>query len=344
MLVMASFTAATEDPDSLSGIMLPGMVFRDLIFPLNPMDHRNLQVLSASRAEIGEPSYLLRISDLRVSVREQGTHKFNLQAQSAVYDIRSKTIKTANEFRASGLGLCMEGLGLCGKPADQVFDAGARIEIQVRQPVRKVPVSTRPEHVKFPAFRDAPSGPLKYAETDRMAVLELVQAFAGDLNTFMWCWRWVEKLDSGVEDTAAASLVLMAPGGGHVDFSRLDIQLAGPSLLLGARAVMISSEGIRFRQETSNGDTWIRMTGQGGIKTSMHNAQSEVVWIRSNTVVAISDKQVIQFEGGPLLVCRQGILLEAAENWQFVRVYANRRMVLSPGSWNVVGDINNPDE
>ena len=40
----------------------------------------------------------------------------------------------------------------------------------------------------------------------------------------------------------------------------------------------------------------------------------------------------------------QGIVLAATEDWQFVRVMANRRLVLSPGSWNVLGELNNVAE
>ncbi len=344
LVAMSCFATATEDSDSLSGIMIPGMIFSNLIVPLNPMDQQNLQVLRASRAEIGTPPHLLRISNLNVSVREQGVRKFNLQTQSAIYDFHSKTIKTADQFHANGRGLCMEGMGLCGNPADQIFDAGSRLEIQVGQPAQQTPFSPRPKPTEFPTFRDTSPEQSKYAVPDPMSALELVQTFAGNLSTFMWCWRWVDQFDTGVEDTAAESMVLMAPGGGRIDLGQLDIQLTGPSLLLGPRAVMLSSKGVRFRQESSNGDTWIRMTGQGGVKTSIHNAQSGMVWIRSDSVVAISDKQLIQFEGGPLQVWRQGILLEAAENWQYVRVYANRRMMLSPGAWNMVGDMNNPEK
>ena len=344
MVMLGSFASAADEAGALSGIMLPGTVFQDLMVPFNPLDRGNLRVLSAARAEIAEPASTLRISGLDYSVSEGGTIKFHLRAHTAVYDFLRKTVATTNGFNAGGGGLRFEGSELAGTPEDQAFDANGHLEIQIADARVSNPASWQAQAKEFPPFRGDLPAPAALGLPDPMALLVLVQEFSGNLATFMKCWRWVEKLDPAANGPNTANVVLVSPGGGQLDLRQIDIRLAGSSMLIGAHAVMISGEGMRFRRVTDNGNTLIRMTGQGGIKTWMHAPHAHEVWIRSNTFECVSDHQIMQFQGGPLIVCRQGITLVAAEDWQFVRILANRRLVLSPGSWNVVGELNNVTE
>lgn len=339
--IVISAASASEDSGAMSSIMRSGMIFKGLLLPLNPLDGLNLKVLSAARAEIGEPSYLLHLTDFQFSVHEQGVAKFTLLADTAIYDLRQTTIEANAGFLATGVGMRFKGSGLSGKPEDQVFKAVGELEIQLDRSVPFAPISERTKPVKFPQFHCDLLELSKFVPPDPMAPLEIVQKFANNISTFMKCWRWVDELDPCLHGLSATSAVLISPTGGLFDFKRTDFQTTGRSLLIGSGALLNSAGGIRSHHETSDGDQWIQMTGEGGIKAWMRASQSEVIWVRSNTYSWVSDQGVMQFEGGPIRVSRNGMVLAATEDWQFVRIFADSRIVLSPGAWNVAGDLTN---
>ena len=74
----------------------------------------------------------------------------------------------------------------------------------------------------------------------------------------------------------------------------------------------------------------------------MHPPKSKETWIHSDNFTYLSDQQIFQFKGGPLKIANNGLVLEATEDWQFLRVFANHRVVLSPGAWNMVGILEAP--
>lgn len=339
LAVAVSIASASETPCAMSEIMRPGMILEDLMFPLNPLDHRNLQVLSASRAEVREAPHLLWLSGLRFSVKERGISKFSLLADTAVYDFQQKTLDANDGFHANGYNLSFTGKSLSGTLENQVFTTDGYLEIQMPGLMPSAPARKSGNLLCLPPFHFDSSAQSILEPTDPMAPLELVGNFAGNLPTFVKCWKWMENSDRLPADARPASLVLISPAGGRFDLRRNDVQLTDPSLLIGPESVLVSNDGIRFRQETSDGDTWIRMSGKGGVKTWMHVPRSDVAWVRSATFDCVSDRKMLQFQGGPLVVCRQGIVLTAAESWQFVRVFSDNRIVLSPGAWNVVGDL-----
>jgi hypothetical protein len=164
----------------------------------------------------------------------------------------------------------------------------------------------------------------------------LVQDFAGDLATFLDCWKRVEDR---ADNRFGGTFMMMGRNGGQIDLERMEMRLDGRTAILGPRSVLVSSGGMRLCRETLNDEELIRMTGNGGVRTWIHPPKADETWIQSASFECVSDRRILQFEGGPLTVGRKGMILEASESWQFVRVFDGGRIVLSPGSWNMVGTM-----
>lgn len=170
-----------------------------------------------------------------------------------------------------------------------------------------------------------------------MTPIGLVQDFSGDLATFLDCWKWVE-------DRNPAAFTLMGHHGGEINLTRAEMDISGRSAILGRRSVLVSTGGMHLQRESLDGDELMRMTGQGGIRAWIHPPARDETWIHSGNFEYVSDRRILQFDGGPLVVSRGGMILVAGESWQFVRVFDGGRVVLSPGSWNVVETMNDSAE
>lgn len=172
-----------------------------------------------------------------------------------------------------------------------------------------------------------------------MTSLNLVQQFSYDLATFFKCWKWVDNPYRSRRGFPVEGFALICPKGGWLDLRRNELRLAARSAVLGPDTVLVSDDGIRCFQEEFDGNLMMHVTGGGGIKTWMRSPQSDETWIRSNTFDYVSDGSVLQFEGGPIVLKRKGVTLEATEGWQFIRIFDGHRIVLSPGNWNSTGTL-----
>ena len=334
-LASGSPASAADDSIALSGILRPGMIFRDLMLPLNRAGEPDVQIMSAEEAVIREPAHLLQITGLRFS-SGQASARFDLQAPTAVYDLKAKTIHASEGFRGNGFGFHYEGAALRGSPKTLAFDLSGIVEIQSAGLFPTIPSDGKPARENLSDCRQVLPGLYELRPDEGMTSVRLVQDFAGDLATFVKCWDHVEDPDPCRIGGGPAGLSLIGLEGGWMDLRQCRMHLTGRSALLGPRTVLTSSGGIRLREESPDGDSLIRVTGKGQIKAWMHPSKSIETWIRAESFGYVSDRQILQFKGGPLVVSRDGAVLEATENWQFVRIFAGGRIVLSTGSWNMV--------
>lgn len=326
---------AVADSGAFAGMMRPGMILRGLVYPLNPLSPDKSQVLRAAEVEILEPTHLLRIKDLRLTGGRQ-SGGFNLDAPAAVFDLKTKAIHAGNGFRAVGLGLHFAGAALSAELKSQSYQVGGRFEIQLSGLQPSVPLPNNMMEDRRSPFLPQASRPNGLASAEAMTSVGLVQDFAGNLATFLDCWKWVEARDG---NRFTGTFMLMGHQGGEIDLERMEMRLDGRSAILGPRSVLVSSGGMRLCRETLNGEDLIRMTGNGGVRTWIHPPKADETWIQSASFECVSDRRILQFEGGPLTIGRKGMILEASENWQFVRVFDGGRIVLSPGSWNMLGTM-----
>jgi hypothetical protein len=323
--------------EALSGIFQSGLVFYDLFVPLTPLNTRKTQTLTAVRAEVLVPPNLLETSGFHITVKEPNTSPFSFRSKTAVYDFKSGAIHASNGFSASSSGLNFEGVELWRESETPVFDAIGHLEVQLEKPASRL----SPDLITTgePAFHFGPLPVSRYELPNPMAPLELVQKFSGNLSSFLKCWRWTGAWDSTIDSSSESALAAISSDGGHIDLQKVEIQLAGPSAIIGRQAVLISAGGIQMHQENSDDYNLVRMTGQGGVQTWIHAPKSNELWIRSTRFDCVSDRRIIQFKGGPLTIGRRGAILTATEDWQFVRVFPNGRIVLSPGAWTSTGNF-----
>lgn len=335
--ITSVISPASDNNVALSAILRPGTMLRNLMLPLGPSDQNDQQVLRASTAEIREPPHLLRLTDLRMNGGKT-SDKFELQAVTAIYDLRTKTIQINQGFQANSNGFQFKGSGLKSKSMSQSFEISGHFEIQMKSliPTLKA-IPSDSCHIKsifkFPVRK--PSGIMSI---EPLTSLQLTQSFARNLPNFIKCWE-----SSGLENLSnfngqPAVLTMMGHRGGHIDLRQSAIHFDGQSAIMGSRSILVSRGGIQLTREMIENEGLMRIVGQGGIEAWIHTSKSEETWIKSNSFTYMSDRQLFQFEGGPLAVCHGGVILLATENWQFARIITGNRIVLSPGSWNTLGN------
>jgi hypothetical protein len=321
----------------LAQVMRPGITFRDLVYPIASPDSNGRQILYAARAEIRQTAHLLDITGLRLSeIRQNGG--FELDAAAAEYDLSARTLCTRGDFRASGSGAHCEGTELVGSLESRLFELRGRFKIY-SEPAIPAPfwLGSPPKITRSP-FLAPFFQPIQSVSAEVMTPFRLVRDFAGDLETFFDCWGCIEAADPA----HSPAITLMGRQGGEIDFRQMKMKFAGPSAILGPRSVLVCSGGMDARQEVENEGKPMRLVGQGGICAWMASPKSQETWIRSGSFEYVSDRRVFEFTGGPLLIGRNGMILQATETWQFVRVFNGQRIILSPGHWNTMGNLISP--
>jgi hypothetical protein len=153
---------------------------------------------------------------------------------------------------------------------------------------------------------------------------------------------------------ASSSWLLLSQSGGGFNLTKPEFKLAGNAALVSQGSILSTRTGIRWWREDAGGDDprssdpatkdgLTRIRGDGGVQAWMNDSKSadpKPTWIHADNFEYAADRRdVLQFQGGPLRFSRQGVIMEAAEEWQFVRLFAGMRIVLSPGSWNVLESV-----
>jgi hypothetical protein len=344
--MLSASSVAADLPARASGveqIMQPGMVFNDLIFPISPYRPEDGQLLRARKAEIGSTSLTMKLEGLRLTGKRTAGD-FDLETPVAVYNFKSKTLESASGFQATGFGLNFKGERLRGKLESRSFDVIGDFEIHMNQLSPQLPLYFPAHEGKMPLFEGSLLAKHRFTECRVKTSLTLIQDFAGDLCTFIDCWKRFEARPSGLGSNSPKGISIMGHDGGTIQLNDVEMTLAGLTAIIGPNAVLVASGGMRLDQESSEGGKLIRVIGQGGVRSWMQPSATGGTWIESARFEYVSDRQLLQFDGGPLRVGRGGTILVAAEPWQFVRVFEGGRIVLSPGRWEMGGNIQLLDE
>jgi hypothetical protein len=322
--------------EPIAPIFQPGLVFYN--FRVLPGTLK-AQDLTAARAEVQNPPNLLRITDLNLAERAQNPKPFKLHANTAVYDLESGVIQASDGFLANRGALSFEGRELWKETQNLIFDAIGHFEIQLAKstPLAAPPNRTRSSNLS--PFHFEPLTPFGAKLPHPMAPLELVQNFAQDLSSFAKCWRWTGAWGLSMCENSKNAIALISKDGGHVNLHRNQIQLAGPAAIIHRQLILISTGGVQISQEGLADENFMKLSSQGEIQAWMHAPGSDELWIRSNQFDCVSDPQIIQFMGGPIMVGSRGVLMSATEDWQYARVFPGGRIVLSPGNWNTTGSL-----
>lgn len=333
-------SAAEEPPArSLPQIFRTGLVFYDLVIPLNPLDHQGSQDIRAGRAEVQDPPNLLRISDLRASIRKEHENPLTIRANAAVYDFTSGGIHATDGFAVNHGELSFEGIDVWKKSPSMVFDATQHFEIQLTKPTRIMAPPAPKTRAPASPFHFDSAQSSRYDQPNPMAPLTLVQNFAADLSSFIKCWRWTGEWNADPESCPKNAMAFISREGGHIDLDQTQIQLAGPSAIVSRQAVLISAGGIQITKEETSDNACIRIKGQGGIQAWVHAQGSDELWIRSTKFEGVSDRQIVQHSGGPVMIGSRGAVLVATQNWQYVRLFPGGKVILSPGDWQSYGNL-----
>jgi hypothetical protein len=336
-LTISGTATSPEKATGFSSVMGPGMTFSNFILVLDPAGDGENQILRATKAEIRDISRWLHITNLRVCCGKD-VGKFELDAPAAVYDFTEKSILIQNGFSANGHGMHFEGCGLDGKLTSRKFDISGNFEIRTNAllPLK----APKAEHtMEVSPFEQSESLPFASALIEPMTPIRLLQNFAGDINSFL---KYLDRVEGGNifgQARPPASLIMTGHHGGHIDLQSVAMQLTGQTALFAPHSLLVSSGGMQLCQESIENETFMHLSGQGGIEAWMHPSGSEETRIHSSTFSYLSDRQVVQFEGGPLMVSRKGTTLVARESWQFIRVFSGNRIVMSPGSWDIPSTI-----
>lgn len=328
----------------MSKIMRPGMGLKDFSYQINSRDGNQGQVLVAKNAEIRDPANLMWIDGFAFR-GGGGDRSYSVTAPEAVYDFMTGTLQTRGPFQGNALGMRFEGSRLTGEVKSRRFDFSDDFEIHLSSLVKPPPPAGDETWEELTCAPPSPFRPGRHLSGTEMTPIGQVQDFAGDLTTFLKCWsRVTEELvpnQTGIR--RASDFMIMGRQGGQIDLGIFEMDLVGRTAILAPKSCLFSLGGIRIRETVVELERMMHLTGSGGIQAWMTPSASEKTLICSDKFEFVSDRRILQFEGGPLTLCRRGIILQASESWQFVRIFDGGRVVLSPGNWKTLGALATSD-
>jgi hypothetical protein len=332
-LMMCPASGETSDSGSF---MHPGMRFQNLVYSVDSLNPAGSQVFRMEEAKVADSSGRLFIKGLRSSGC-QSLSQLNLEASAAILDLKSDSLILQNGFRANGLGFRFKGTTLRSWLKSQIYRAEGPFEIQTDHLSIHLPVQvSRGKFSNAPFARPVPPKDV-LPRLEEMTVMRFVQDFSRNLATFDDFWERIQHEKPAGVQAGSSTYSLIGSEGGFIDLGRMEIRIMGKSAILGPGAVLVSSKGMKLEQEDVAGDKVMRMTGRGAIRAWVDLPKSNKTWVVAKNFEYVSDRRIFQFDGGPLLVGRSGMILEATEDWQFARVMECGRVVLSLGSWKVFG-------
>lgn len=118
------------------------------------------------------------------------------------------------------------------------------------------------------------------------------------------------------------------------------IMINGPAVVLSEPIVLNASEGIFLRRGLSDGheEMETHVSANNGVKAVLSGEKGEIA-IECKSFKQVVERKAAQFEGGPVVMRRNQVILVAEEEWQFVRIFDYHRVVLSPGKWQMIGAL-----
>ena len=313
--------------------LLAGMVLKNAVFLFGAKDQEQRTRIGAERAFVEPSTDLLRLEGMVLSARRNG-ETIAMTAPVANCHLARSMIYTAGASRIRGKGWEISGENLEANASTLVFRTDLPLEASSE-------TDSAPRLTKSCASDEPGISPWTFPAVAnhssiqcgaRPFALHLVQEFSGNLATFARCWRRVESTSWPDASRATGPVAMTSPHGGIIDLSQHKMKFAGPSAILAPNAVLISNSGLRLYRDTSEDEPILRLSGEGGVTGWMKSLAKEYR-VRASYMDFAGDLPILQFEGGPVRFQNGNMILQATEEWQFLRVMENGRIVISPGSW-----------
>jgi hypothetical protein len=331
------------------------MVLNDVAIPLSLATKNEPIVLFASVAKNLHQTHLLHLEEVRSTFGVGAADKSSIRGKNAVYDFLKKeiislyetdlildvsnsfnrghkdstdafvTVEKSSESKDSESALgAMMGSGV---------DADGYLLVQFKSFQKRSPLL---EKANIQAgiddlltFDKAPDSILLRAPSR----LKLVQEACGSLSHFYKCWPLADGQRGGY-------MGCFSKNGGRLADLEKGVMINGPAVVLSEPIVLNASEGIFLSRGLSDDHEEIEthVLANNGVKAVLSGEKGEIS-IECKSFKHVVERKAAQFEGGPVVMRRNQVILVAEEEWQFVRIFDYHRVVLSPGKWQMVGTL-----
>ncbi len=337
------------------GAIRPRMVLNDVAIPLPLATKNEPIVLFASVAKTLDQAHLLHLEEMNSIFGFGAGDKSFICVKNAVFDFLKKEIVSLYDtdliLDASNPHNISHELPIDGSFIDQKshqskdsgsafsammgsgVDADGYLFVQVKLFQTGLPL---PEEANAQAGMDDLFASGKTADPiilESPSRLKLVQEACGSLSDFYKCWPLA--VGQMVGDMGCFS-----KNGGRLADLEKGVMINGPAVILSESIVLNASEGIFLRRGFSDDHEEIEthVSANNGVKAVFAGEKGEIS-IECKSFKHVVERKAAQFEGGPVVMRRNQLILVAEEEWQFVRIFDCHRVVLSPGKWQMVGTL-----
>jgi hypothetical protein len=333
--------------DYSNGAIRPGMVLNDVAIPLSFATKNEPIVLFASVAKTLDQAHLLHLEGFNsiFSVRLGDTS--SIRAKNAVFDFLKKEIVSLYEtdliLDVSNPRNISHELPIDGSVTDKKsyhraimgggVDADGYLFVQVKSFQTGLPL---PEEANVQTGIDGLFACVKTSDPILLEAptrLKLVQEACGSLSDFYKCWPLADGQREGY-------MGFFSKNGGRLADLEKGVMINGPAVVLSKPIVLNASEGIFLHRGLSDDHQEIEthVSANNGVKAVLPGEKGEIA-IECRSFKHVVERKAAQFEGGPVVMRRNHVIMAAEEEWQFVRVFDYDRVVLSPGKWKILGTI-----
>ena len=341
--------------DYSNGAIRPGMVLNDVTIPLSLAAKNEPIVLFASVAKTLDQAHLLHLEEVNSIFGVRAGDASSIRAKNGIFDFLKKEIvslyetnlildvsnlrnisheppiddpatdKKSHQFKDSGLvPSAIMGSGV---------DTHGYLFVQVKSFQTKLPF---PEVTNVQVGIDdlfasgQTADPILLESPSRM---KLVQEACGSLADFYKCWPLAGGQMGG-------DMGCFSKNGGRLADLEKGVMINGPAVILSEPIVLNALEGIFLRRGFSDDHEEIEthVSANNGVKAVLSGEKGDTA-IECRSFKHVVERKAAQFEGGPVVMRRNQVILVAEEEWQFVRVFDYHRVVLSPGKWKMVGTL-----
>lgn len=341
------------------GAVRPGMVLNDVAIPLSFATKKEPVVLLASVARTAEQAHLLHLEEANCMFVVRSCDNSSFRVKNAVFDFLKKEIvslyetdlildssKPRNISHEPAIdGSFIDKKNHQSKDYESALiammgggvDADGYLFVKVRSFKTGLP------HREEANLQVGIDGFFASAKTANLILLEspsrlrLVQEACGSLSDFYKCWPLADG-------RMGRYMGCFSKNGGRLADLEKGIMINGPAVILSEPIVLNASEGIFLRRGLSDDHEEIEthVSARNGVSAVFSGEKGDIA-IECRSFKHVVERKAAQFEGGPVVIRRNHVILVAEEDWQFVRIFDYHRVVLSPGKWKMVGALE-PDE
>lgn len=325
------------------------MVLNDVAIPLSLAAKKEPIVLFASVAKTLDQAHLLYLEEVNSIFGIWAGNTSSIYSRNAIFDFLNKEIVSLYEtdliLDASNLrniSHISDKKGHQSKDSRSVLSAmmGNGVDnhgylfVQVKSFQTGLPLPEEEANVRvgiddlFASVKTA--DPILLESPSR---LKLVQEACGSLSDFYKCWPLAGGQMGGY-------MGCFSKNGGRLADLEKGVMINGPAVILSEPIVLNALEGIFLRRGFSDDHEEIEthVSANNVVRAVLSGEKGDIA-IECRSFKHVVERKAAQFEGGPVVMRRNHVILAAEEEWQFVRFFDYHRVVLSPGKWKMVGTL-----